>query len=203
MRRGIAGVFVAALLVGLYLVWVAGWGVFFVGIVCIVAAITYSGGPWPYGYHGLGDPMVFLFFGVVAVVGTSYVETLALSTQALVASVPVGLLATAILVVNNLRDIDTDRVAGKRTLAVRLGPGGARAEYIALLAVAYGMLPGYWLIAGRSAWVLLPLLTLPIAWKRAQTVLTSSQAEELTGALAGTAQLGLVFSVLLALGWVL
>jgi len=124
MRLGTAAVFAAAAGVGLILVWMAGWPVAVVGAVSILAAVTYTGGPWPFGYHGLGEVAVFGFFGVVAVVGTDYVQTLALSGRALAASVPVGALATAILVVNNVRDIESDRRAGKRTLSVRLGRRG-------------------------------------------------------------------------------
>ncbi len=157
--------------------------------------------PWPFGYKGLGDPAVFLFFGVIAVVGTTYVQTLVVSAQALLASLSVGALATAILVVNNVRDIDTDRSAGKRTLAVRLGRDGARAEYAGLLLLAYGMLPVFWLACDRSVLVFLPLATLPRALSLLRVVRTDTAGPPLNAALAGTAQLTLIFSLLLALGW--
>jgi 1,4-dihydroxy-2-naphthoate octaprenyltransferase len=201
MRLGIATVMGAAVVVGLYLTWLGGWPIVVVGGLSIAAALAYTGGPWPFGYKGLGDLAVFVFFGVVAVVGTYYVQTLAVSSAAMLASVSVGALATAILVVNNVRDIDSDRRAGKRTLAVRLGRTGARAEYVALLVLAYALLPLHWAADGRSALVLLPLLSLPLAFKWMRTVCSEVQGPPLNQALAGTAQLTLVFSLLLAAGW--
>lgn len=201
MRAGMALVFGAAAAVGLYLFAVAGWPVLAAGALAIAAALAYTGGPWPFGYKGLGDPAVFLFFGVVAVVGTDYVQTGRLSVAALLASLPIGALATAILVVNNLRDIDSDRKAGKHTLAVRLGRRGARLEYTGLLVFAYALLPVHWLVCGRSPWVLLPLLSLPRALTLARTLWTTQAGPPLNAALAGTAQLTLLFALLLALGW--
>jgi len=199
MRRGIAAAILAAVAVGIYLAAVGGWPVVAIGIASIAAALAYTGGPRPFGYHGLGDPAVFLFFGVVAVVGTEYVQSLRLSGLALAASVPVGALATAILVVNNLRDIDTDARAGKRTLAVRLGRRGTRLEYQALLGLAYGgvaLLP----LAGAGGPALwLPWASLPLALRLRRVVLESEGAR-LDEALAGTARLGLVFSLALAVG---
>ena len=144
MVVGLAG------LVGLYLVSVGGWPILVLGGLAIVCAVAYTGGPWPYGYRGLGEVFVFVFFGPVAVAGTTYLQALALEPLALAASVPVGALITAILVVNNLRDIVPDRQAGKRTLAVRLGERGAVAEYGLLLVVAY-LAPVVLLLAGSSA----------------------------------------------------
>ncbi len=201
MKAGIAAVLAAAVAVGLYLFAVAGWPVVAVGLLSMAAALAYTGGPWPFGYRGLGDPAVFLFFGVIAVVGTHYVQSLVFSPQALVASLPVGALATAILVVNNVRDIDTDRMAGKRTLAVRLGRRGGRAEYACLLGAAYALLPLQWLLCGRSLWLLAPLLTLPMALSLTRTVCRQTDGPALNAALAGTAQLTLFFSLLLAAGW--
>jgi 1,4-dihydroxy-2-naphthoate octaprenyltransferase len=203
MRMGIAVVLGAAAGVGLYLAWVAGWPVVVIGLLSMVAAIAYTGGPWPFGYKGLGDPAVFLFFGVIAVAGTHYVQSLRLSTAALAASVGVGCLATAILVVNNYRDIETDERAGKRTLAVRLGRDGARREYLALIGIAYAMLPVHWLGLGRSLFVMLPLLSLPKAISLVRTIRSEVEGPPLNAALAGTAQLTLLYSVLLAVGWLL
>lgn len=200
MRKGMVAVFGAAALVGVYLIAVAGWPIAAVGIASIVAAIAYTGGPWPFGYHGLGDPMVFLFFGVVAVVGATYVQTLEASSLAFLVSVPVGALATATLVVNNVRDRDTDVKAGKRTLAVRLGARGGRIEYAALIAIAYWTLPVCYWVFDESAWVFLPLLTLPRACQLLDRVFRHSDGPTLNGALGGTAQLGLFFSLLLAIG---
>ncbi len=201
MRQGMFVVFILATCVGIFLTSVAGWPVVAIGVLSIVAAVTYTGGPWPFGYHGLGDPAVFLFFGVIAVMGTEFVQTLQLSRAALVASLPVGALATATLVVNNVRDRETDIVAGKRTLAVRLGPVVGRLEYALLVAFAYWMLPVFWLVWERSFWIWLPILTLPRACALANRVYCSTDGPMLNQALAGTAQLGLFYSLLLALGW--
>ena len=201
MRRGMLGVFGAAILVGVYLVAIAGWPIVAIGVLSIAMAIAYTGGPWPFGYHGLGDPMVFLFFGVIAVVGTEYVQTLQFSSMALLASLPVGALATATLVVNNVRDRETDIVAGKRTLAVRLGARGGRLEYLALLAFAYWMLPVFYTTCERSLWIWLPLATLPRACVLMDRVYRSHEGPVLNEALGGTAQLGMFFSILLAIGW--
>jgi 1,4-dihydroxy-2-naphthoate octaprenyltransferase len=145
VRLGMALVFLLAALVGVYLVAIGGWPILLVGTASILAALAYSGGPWPIASHGLGDVFVFLFFGLAAVCGTYYVQALALTPFAVTAAVPPGLLITAILVVNNLRDIETDSKVGKRTLAVRLGPRGTLAEYAALVAGAYLLLPVLWL----------------------------------------------------------
>ncbi len=201
LRTGMWVVFGAATLVGLYLVAVAGWPIVAIGVASIIAAVAYTGGPWPLGYHGLGDPMVFLFFGVVAVTGAAYVQTLEVSSEALLASIPVGALATATLVVNNVRDRETDTRAGKRTLAVRLGARGGRLEYATLVAIAYWMLPVYWIVCERSLWVWLPLLTLPRACQLLDRVFRNTDGPTLNAALGATAQLGMIYSLLLAAGW--
>ncbi len=203
LRGGVAVVLACAVGVGLYLTWLAGWPVVVAGAVSMVAALAYTGGPWPFGYKGWGDAAVFLFFGVVAVVGTYYVQALDFSLEAFLACLPVGALATAILVVNNVRDIESDRRAGKLTLAVRLGRRGGVAEYACLLILAYGCLPFLIPAAGRSLWVLLPLLTLPRALSLYRTVRDEVLGPPLNAALAGTAQLGFLFSLLLAAGWLL
>jgi 1,4-dihydroxy-2-naphthoate octaprenyltransferase len=203
MWRGMALVLGVSVLIGLYLWAVAGWPVVAVGIVSILAALAYTGGPWPFGYKGLGDPAVFFFFGVVAVTGTYYVQALAWSTDAFLVSWPVGALATAILVVNNVRDIDSDTRADKRTLAVRWGRRFGILEYASLMGLAYGLLPFFWFGLGRSVFVLLPLLSLPRALKLYRTLAQEVDGPPLNAALAGTAQLSLVFSLLLALGWIL
>jgi 1,4-dihydroxy-2-naphthoate octaprenyltransferase len=203
MRRAIALVFGAALLVGLYLVGVGGWPIAVVGALAIAAGLAYTGGPFPFGYHGLGDVAVFVFFGPVAVAGTHYVQALTLSPASLGASLPVGALATAILVVNNLRDIETDARAGKRTLAVRIGPRATRIEFASLLVFAYALLPDFWLLGATSAWVLLPLLTLPRALTLARTVAGAGDGPTLNAALAATARLAFGFSLLFVIGWLL
>ncbi len=201
LRWGMVVVFGLAGLVGLYLVAVGGWPILAVGVAAILAAVLYTGGPLPYGYVGLGDLFVFLFFGLVAVTGAYYVQTGRVTLGSLLASLPVGLLITAILVVNNLRDISSDRRAGKRTLAVLLGRRGARLEYLLLLAGAYLSPLLLLFLDGRRPWVLLPGLTLPLAVRWARMVLDDKQyGPPLNQALAGTAQLSLLFSVLLAIG---
>ena len=193
--------FAAAALVGLYLMSVAGWSIALAGLLAIAAGIAYTGGPWPLGYHGLGEVVVFLFFGVVAVCGSCFVQTGDFPPQALLASLPVGALAAAVLVVNNLRDVDEDRRSGKRTLAVRWGRRGARAEYAALLGISYASLGALWLQGGSGA-VLLPLLSLPRGLRLLGILRRHDDGPTLNAALAGTAQLSLLFSLLLALGLV-
>jgi 1,4-dihydroxy-2-naphthoate octaprenyltransferase len=203
LRIAIGLTFALAALVGLYLVFAGGWPILILGLASIISAVTYSGGPLPFGYHGLGDLFVFLFFGLGAVCGTYYVQALTLTSKVIVASVPVGTLTVAILVVNNLRDIETDRATEKRTLAVILGPATTRWEYALLLAVAYFVPPLFWLTGWSSAWVLLPCLTLPLAGRLLHTVYQTTEGVRLNKVLAGTANLDLGFSLLFALGLLL
>jgi 1,4-dihydroxy-2-naphthoate polyprenyltransferase len=203
VQAGMIVAFGLAALSGLYLIYVGGWPILLIGIASIISGIAYTAGPFPLGYNGLGDLFVFLFFGLVAVVGTYYVHTLTIALHAFVAAVPVGALATAILVVNNVRDVETDRVAGKRTLAVLFGRNAARAEYVLLLFLSYAALPLLWLLLEGMPWLLLPLLTLPLAYRLARTVTTRTDGPTLNRALAGTAQLMLLHGVLLSVGLVL
>jgi 1,4-dihydroxy-2-naphthoate octaprenyltransferase len=189
------GIAVAA---GGYLIAVAGWELLAVGVASIIAGILYTGGPKPYGYEGLGEVFVFLFFGVVAVAGSYFVQTEDLTRAAFDLSVPVGLLSAAILVVNNVRDIETDRRAGKRTSAVRLGREKARRLFVLMIVFSYLALIG--LVFELSPWVLLPLLTIPLAVPLVRTVNTRTDGVSLNGALAATGQLLAAFSVLLAIG---
>jgi 1,4-dihydroxy-2-naphthoate polyprenyltransferase len=189
-----------AVLCGIYLVAVAGWGLIAVGAASILAGVLYTGGPRPYGYEGLGELFVFLFFGVVAVTGSYYVQVQRLPWQAFACAVPVGLLASAILVVNNVRDIDTDRRAGKRTLAVRLGRERTRTLYTAMLIIAFATAPLPWLLGSMSAWLLLPWAAIPLAVSVAGVVRTRVDGPSLNGALARTGLLQLVFCLLFAAG---
>lgn len=193
--------FGAAALCGGYLAWLAGWWVVAFGIASIVSGLAYTLGPFPLGYRGLGDVFVLVFFGFVAVVGTAFVMCRAVPELAWWAWIPVGCLATAILVVNNLRDRHTDAGAGKRTLAVRFGGGAARAEYAVLLAAAYAI-PVLLVVRGAGTFTLLPLLSVPLA---APLLLRVAREEgpALNPALGGTGRLELVFSVLFAAGLVL
>jgi 1,4-dihydroxy-2-naphthoate octaprenyltransferase len=141
MKRGLWIIVGLAALVGLYLAFLRGWVIVVLGLVAIAAAIAYTGGPFPLAYFGVGDVFVFVFFGVVSVVGSYYVQTASVSPTALRMSIPVGLIVTDILVVNNLWDAGNDRIAGKRTLAVRIGESRTRAQYILLMLLAYALLP--------------------------------------------------------------
>ncbi len=189
-----------AALVGCYLIAVAGWPIAVLGAAAIVAAWAYTGGPWPLGYHGLGDICVFLFFGIAAVAGTTYVQTGALERLALLAALPIGALITAILVVNNTRDVETDRQAGKHTLAVRLGTAAARLQYALLLGGAYAVPLLLWTRGVASAWVLLPLLTLPLAARRIADMARADDGAAFNALLGGTARLQLLFGALFAAG---
>jgi len=200
VRTGAWVAFGAAALVGVYLIVEAGWVIAAVGAAAIAAGLTYTGGPWPLGYHGLGDVCVFLFFGIAAVVGTYYVQAATVTAAALLLSVAVGALATAILVVNNVRDVETDRAAGKRTLPVRLGAAFGCGEYVALMALAYCVPVAMWQWEGTRPWPLLPLLSLPRAVQLVRTVVTAGDGPQLNAALRGTAQLELLFGAMLAVG---
>jgi 1,4-dihydroxy-2-naphthoate octaprenyltransferase len=185
---------------GAYLIAVAGWGLLAVGAASILAGVLYTGGPRPYGYEGLGELFVFLFFGIVAVAGSYFVQVQRLPWQAFVCAVPVGLLASAILVVNNVRDLETDRRAGKRTLAVRLGRQRTRGLYVAMLALAFITAPLPWAFSSMTAWLLLPWLVIPLAGRVARVVRTHVDGPALNGALAATGALQLLFCLLFAAG---
>ncbi|HRW11075.1 MAG TPA: 1,4-dihydroxy-2-naphthoate polyprenyltransferase [Caldilineaceae bacterium] len=202
MRTGMLLVFGGAALVGLYLIWVGGWLIFWLGVASLLAAVAYTGGPLPFGYYGLGDLFVFLFFGLVGVGGTYYLQAHTVTLPVLVAASAVGLLVTNILVVNNLRDIETDRRANKRTFAVMIGRQGARLEYSLWLIFAYLLVIWLWLGGGHSPWVLLPLLTIPLALPLLRTIYRE-EGRVLNGTLAGSARLSLFFSLLLSLGLIL
>ena len=192
--------FAAALAVGIYLATVAGWEILVVGAVSIAAGVLYTGGPRPYGYAGLGEVFVFVFFGLVAVNGSYYVQLEELDLLPFLLSIPVGLLSTAILVVNNVRDLDTDARAGKRTLAVRIGRVRTRMLYVALVAGSFAFLPVALLIGDGPAEGLLALAAAPLALAPARAVRARTDGPALNGALAGTGMLLAVFSVLLAAG---
>lgn len=198
VRNGMWLSFGLAFLIGLYLVYLGGWPILAVGLVAIICGIGYTGGPFPLAYHGLGDVFAFLFFGVIAVGGTYYVHAGHMDWLPLWASLPVAFLVTAILVVNNYRDIETDRKAGKRTLAVRLGGAVTRWQYAALLIGAY-VVPTWLWIGTDLTWVWLPLLTAPLALSLGKGLFTRSGAA-LNPVLQETGKLHLFYGVLLALG---
>jgi len=203
VRRGMIYTFVLASLAGLYLIAVGGWPIIVIGMASILAALAYSGGPFPLGSHGLGDLFVFIFFGLVAVGGTYYVQTSALTPFVMIAATPVGLLITNILVVNNLRDIEGDARANKQTLAVLLGDRGTRAEYLLLAGLAYLIPLALSFTATLSPWILLPWLTLPLIIRQGRRIAAGLSGRPLNDVLAATAQIALLFSLLFALGLIL
>jgi 1,4-dihydroxy-2-naphthoate octaprenyltransferase len=199
VKRGMWVIFGLAALCGLYLAYVRGWFVILIGIAAIISAIAYTGGPFPLGYHGLGDIFVFIFFGLIAVTGTYYVQVGSISAAAWWMSVPVGLIITAILVVNNLRDIENDHAAGKHTLAVMLGAKASRVEYVLCVGIAYLILPVLVLMKIVPATALLAWVSLPIAIQSTRIVF-KQKGRPLNAALAGTGQTVLVYSILFWVG---
>ncbi|MEF8799768.1 MAG: 1,4-dihydroxy-2-naphthoate polyprenyltransferase [Halolamina sp.] len=213
VKRAMWLTFAAAILIGTSLVAVGGVPILVIGLLSVASGIAYTGGPYPLGYHGLGDLFVFVFFGVIAVTGTFYVQAAAtlasgfplgvpsgtVPMAALLASLPVAGLSTAILVVNNVRDREEDRRTGKRTLAVRFGYTASRIEYLALLALAY-VVPALLLWRGFDLVVLLPLLSLPLAARVSQTVLTETGGDALNPALERTGKLLALYSALFTAG---
>ena len=198
--RGMVVVLAAAGVVGVYLVFVGGWPIVWIGLASLLCAVAYTGGPFPLAYHGLGDPFVFVFFGLIAVGGTYWVQALAFPGDVLVAGVGVGALNTAILVANNLRDLETDATAGKRTLAVRFGRNGSRAEYAVLMAVGF-VAP----VLGVGLYQWPPAALIALAAGAASVspvtlVMTRDDPRELIPALAGTARVVGLYGVLLAAG---
>lgn len=201
MRIAVITAFAIAFFSGLYLVYIGGWIILAIGVVSILAGLAYTGGPYPLGYHGLGDLFVFVFFGLVAVTGTHYVQTLSFSWLAVAYSVPVGLLATAVLIVNNIRDIDTDAEAGKRTIAVRLGRKYTRTYFALTVLGAWVCLPLYiWVFEISPVWILLPTVMTSKAAAIIKVVATHTDGPNLIAALIETARLGVYFGLLLTLG---
>jgi 1,4-dihydroxy-2-naphthoate octaprenyltransferase len=201
VKFGMLVVFGLATLLGLYLAWLGGWPVVFIGMAAILSAIAYTGGPFPLGYFGLGDIFVFIFFGIASVAGTYYVQAGFVSVAAWWMTIPPGMIITAILVVNNLRDLENDRQAGKRTLAVMLGEKSAKVQYLGCMIIAYLILiPACWFdIIPWTA--MLTWLSLPIALQAGKVVWTQ-QGRPLNAALAKTGQIALIFSLLFWLGLV-
>jgi len=192
-----------AVLFGVYLIVVAGWILLVIGAASILAGVAYTGGPKPYGYEGLGEVFVFLFFGIVAVTGSYYVQTTHLNWEAFALAVPVGLLASAILVVNNVRDIDTDRRAGKRTLAVKLGRRRTRVMFAVIVYLAFLLTPVTWLFGPTTPWLMLPWLTLPLAASLVRIVNNRTDGPSLNAALAQSGMLQLTFCMLVSAGLLL
>lgn len=203
IKTAIILTFSAALIIGIYLANIGGWPIIIIGIASILAALAYSGGPYPLASHGLGDIFAFIFFGWVAVCGTYYLQSHRVTPLAILTGAQIGLLITAIIVVNNLRDIETDRQSGKITLAVKIGERGSKLEYILLTSCAYVPLPLLWFGKWQTPWILLPMLSLPVAIALQGKIWHSTPGPMLNQLLAGTAGLSFIFSALLAVGLIL
>ena len=214
VKRAMYLTFAASILLGTYLVYVGGVPILVIGLLSVASGIAYTGGPYPLGYHGLGDLFVFVFFGLVAVAGTYYVQAAAtlaaplsmgippgtLPVAAVVAALPIAALSTDILVVNNVRDREEDATTGKRTLAVRFGYGFARVQFVAMLALAYAVPAWFLFRSGYSVAVALPYLTLPYAAVVTRTMLTETAGEVLNPTLERTGRLLAGYAVLFAAG---
>ncbi len=202
MKRAMWAVFAVAFLSGLgLLAWGGPW-LLTVGVASIVCGVAYTGGPYPLGYHGLGDLFVFIFFGLVAVGATYFVQAGRLTADVWLAAVPIGLLAANILVVNNYRDVETDAVAGKRTLVVRFGRGFAQAQFALSLLVALAV-PLVLLGRGQRGWCLLPLALAPMAWSHLRRLRESKTPSELIALLGATGKLLAIYAILLSAGLIL
>ncbi|MCH8548661.1 MAG: 1,4-dihydroxy-2-naphthoate polyprenyltransferase [Balneolaceae bacterium] len=189
-----------AFLAGLYLVWIGGWVILVIGILSLLFGVLYTGGPYPLGYNGLGDIFVFIFFGIVAVMGTYYVNALEWSAYSFWASLPVGALCVNILVVNNLRDVDQDRIAGKRTLGVLLGESALKLEYLLMLLLSYTVPILFFLSFNYSAWILLPLLSIPGAVVLMRQIFFHEDKSTLNRTLERTAQFMVLYGLLFTAG---
>lgn len=198
MRWATAAVLAAAALIGVYLITVAGWPILVLGAAAIVAAIAYTGGPWPFGYHGLGDLFVFVFFGLAAVAGSYFVQTEKLTDTAFAAAIPVGMTVTAILVVNNLRDLQGDRRSGKRTLAVVLGAPATRVQYLLLIGLPYILVTAFAAADLLPWWSLLVWVSAPLAAYLGRRIASGVEGRALNPLLKQSGQLHLLFGLLLA-----
>jgi 1,4-dihydroxy-2-naphthoate polyprenyltransferase len=199
MRRAMAGVFAAAFLSGLGLIHWGGPWMLAIGLASIACGVAYTGGPWPLGYHGFGDLFVFVFFGLVAVTTTYFVQAGRVTGFAALAGVPIGLLAANILLVNNYRDAETDAAARKRTIVVRFGRRFARAQFAASLGIALAVPVLFW-AAGFRPWCLLPLLLAPLALRHARQLRVAAEPAELVSLLGDTGRLLAAYAALFAAG---
>lgn len=190
----------AAFVLGLYLVWHGGWPILLIGIFSILMGIAYTGGPFPLGYNGLGDAFVFLFFGIIAVMGTYYLNTFSWSMQAFWASLTAGALSTNILVINNLRDVEEDRQTGKRTLGVLFGDRALKLEYAFMLLLSFAIPPHFFVQEGYAWPVLLPLLLLPLAALILKNVFFEADKRKLNRTLERTAQFMALFGIIFSIG---
>ncbi|MCK5674127.1 MAG: 1,4-dihydroxy-2-naphthoate polyprenyltransferase [Spirochaetales bacterium] len=203
MRTGMVLITLLILTIGVYLIYIAGIPILLIGIASVISVYLYSAGPFPLSTNALGDLFVFIFFGPAAVCGTYYVQTLSLNIEIILYSVSVGLLITAIIVVNNYRDIETDTAGGKRTLAVILGEKLTRIEYYLLVILAYFIPLVLVFLNSTSPWVLLSLISAPLWIPLFRDIKGRAKGQALNKTLTATAKAGLLFSILLSLGIVL
>lgn len=192
-----------AFVFGLYLVWVGGTVVLIIGLLSLLFGVLYTGGPFPLGYNGLGDLFVFIFFGIVAVMTTYYVNTLAWSVDTFWASLAVGALCTNILVVNNLRDVEQDKIAGKKTLGVLFGETMLKVEYTLMLLLAFAIPPHFYFQLDYEVWIFLPFLILPVALLHTKTIWTETEKKNLNQQLEKTAKFMTIFGLLFSIGIIL
>lgn len=203
MRNAMIAAMLIAFIAGLYLVWIGGWVVLAIGLLSLLFGVLYTGGPYPLGYNGLGDIFVFIFFGMVAVMGTYYVNAQEWSVLSLWAAIPVGALCVNILVVNNLRDVEQDRVANKRTLGVIFGETALKAEYTSMLLLSYGSLIGMHIFTDVSYLIYLPVLSLFSALKLNRMIWTNTNKRLLNDTLGETAGFMMLFGLLLSAAFIL
>ena len=203
MRAAMWGTLAAAFLCGLSLIAWGGPWLIAVGVVSILCGVAYTGGPWPLGYHGLGDVFVFIFFGLVAVCTTSFFQEGRANLDAILVAVPIGLLTANILVVNNYRDMETDAAAGKRTLVVRFGRGFARRQFAGSLLIALIVVPVILALRDHNAWRLLPLALLPMAGRHLGRLRTQTHPSQQIALLGDTGKLLALYALLLTAGLVL
>ncbi len=192
-----------AFIFGLYLVWIGGTVVLIIGLFSLLFGVLYTGGPFPLGYNGLGDLFVFIFFGIVAVMTTYYVNALAWSMDTFWASLAVGALCTNILVVNNLRDIEQDKIAGKKTLGVLFGETMLKVEYTFMLMLAFAIPPHFYFQLDYEIWIFLPFLILPVALLHTKTIWTETEKRNLNQQLEKTAKFMTIFGLLFSIGIIL
>jgi 1,4-dihydroxy-2-naphthoate octaprenyltransferase len=201
MKKAMWQTFALAICVGFYLAFIGGWPIVIIGLASIAAGIAYTGGPYPLGYHGFGDIFVFIFFGLIAVPGTYYLQTGTVNVLSLYLGVVMGMLSTAILVVNNLRDLDTDALSGKKTLAVRLGMAFSKIQYSTLILIPF-LLPLYvWWNVENELSLLLTIFALPISLHLINQIFSLS-GSDLNLVLTRTARFLFIFTLLLSAGLV-
>ena len=203
MKKAFILIFTLTVIGGMYLVWRGGWPILLVGLLSILFGILYTGGPFPLGYKGMGDVLVLIFFGPVAVGGTYYVQALQINGIVLLAGLSPGMIATSILVANNLRDIATDMKAGKRTLAVRFGKTFSRLEYLFMLVSAAFIPVMLYIYTREHPYAMAAVLTILFSLPTVAVVFRESDGGMLNQVLADTGKILLLYSVLFSLGWIL